>query len=98
GLVYCNPPYGRALKVWAQKFRDEGAAGTELLVLVPARTDTAWFRLLTRGAGKARRVCLLDGRLKFGDAKAPAPFPSAVAYWGKRVDAFEEAFDPHGWV
>jgi hypothetical protein len=42
--------------------------------LVPARTDTRWWHdYAMRG-----EVRLLPGRLRFGDARNSAPFPSAV--------------------
>ncbi len=52
-----------------------GAAltGATVVCLVPARTDTQWFRIAFKG--EVEFVC---GRLKFGEAKNSAPFPSAV--------------------
>lgn len=44
-------------------------------MLVPARTDTEWFHEYVYGKAEVR---FLRGRLKFGDAKMNAPFPSMV--------------------
>lgn len=69
--VYCNPPYGREIGTWLAK-----RAEAELAVfLLPARTDTAWWHDY---ALKADEIRFIRGRLKFGDAKAGAPFPSVV--------------------
>jgi hypothetical protein len=43
-------------------------------MLIPSRTDTKyWHDFVMKG-----EVRFIKGRLKFGDAKANAPFPSAV--------------------
>ena len=44
-------------------------------MLIPARTDTKYFHdyILNRS-----EVRFLKGRLKFGDSKKSAPFPSMV--------------------
>lgn len=69
--VYCNPPYGRGIKKWLEKRH-----GTQVCVyLLPARTDTKWWH---NDAMKADEIRFLQGRLKFGDSKNSAPFPSVV--------------------
>lgn len=93
GLVYVNPPYGRALGAWSEKIVSEAENGTEIIALVPSRTDTKWFHRMW----KARtRVCLWKGRITFEGAPSPAPFPSAVFYFGPRDAEFLHAFIPHG--
>ncbi len=69
--VYCNPPYGKGVGDWLAK-----ASEAELAVfLLPARTDTRWWHT---HAMKADEIRFLRGRLKFGDSKNSAPFPSVV--------------------
>lgn len=75
GLVYVNPPYGRPLAAWAQKIQAERSHLKAIVTLVPARTDTAWWRTLVTGAS---HVIFLAGRLRFLGARASAPFPSAL--------------------
>lgn len=58
--------------------------------LVPARTDTRWWRDLCREIG-AVRVCFIRGRVRFGTAQTGAPFPSALVYRGSRRDEFARA-------
>lgn len=92
GLVYVNPPYGRALGAWAAKCVEEARLGAEIVLLVPARPDTQWFEHLWH----ADALLFWKGRLKFKGATAGAPFPSAVAYWGHRERCFREAFAGKG--
>lgn len=93
GLVYCNPPYGDAIPPWTEKCAAEGARGTEIVALLPARTDTRWWHDSVRHADA---VLFWRGRLTFLGAASSAPFPSAIAYWGPRVHAFKNVFGPHG--
>ena len=74
--VFCNPPYGRAIKDWVRKCHDEARKPDTLVVLlIPARTDTAYFHDYIYH--KAREVRFIRGRLRFNEA-GPAPFPSMV--------------------
>ena len=69
--VYCNPPYGRRVSEWLEKAREADLA----VYLLPSRTDTRWWHDYAMNADEIR---FLRGRLRFGDAKAGAPFPSVV--------------------
>ena len=75
--VFCNPPYGRAIKDWVKKCHIEAQkTNTTVVMLIPARTDTAYFHDYIYH--KAREVRFIRGRLKFGNATNSAPFPSMV--------------------
>lgn len=75
GVVWMNPPYGREIGRWLRKanesVKDNGAT---VVCLVPARTDTNWWHEYVI----KHEVRFVRGRLKFGNAKNSAPFPSAV--------------------
>ena len=74
GVCWMNPPYGRTIARWMAKAVESAAAGATVVCLVPARTDTAWWHdYAVKG-----EIRFLRGRLKFGGAQHPAPFPSAV--------------------
>lgn len=78
GVVWCNPPYGRAIRDWIQKGYESSIAGATVVMLIPARTDTSyWHDYVMRGD-----IRFLRGRIKFvqpdGTATNSAPFPSAV--------------------
>ena len=40
-IWWCNPPYGREIKKWVNKATETSTPG---VMLLPARTDTAWFQ------------------------------------------------------
>ena len=57
---------------WMKKANESALAGTTVVSLVPARTDTAWwFDCCAKG-----ELRFIKGRLKFGGSKNAAPFPS----------------------
>ena len=78
GIVWMNPPYGRQIGLWMRKAYESALQGATVVCLVPARTDTAWWHdYAVKG-----RVEFIRGRLKFGNAKNSAPFPSALVVFG----------------
>ena len=77
--VFCNPPYGREIIKWVQKcFIEVADGGCDLAVmLIPARTDTKWFHKYIYNLPNVE-IRFIKGRLKFGDSRNAAPFPSMV--------------------
>lgn len=94
GRVYVNPPFG-ALDEWAKKCAEEGQQGCEILLLLPARTDTRYWH---QYIGAAQAVCFLRGRVRFVGAPGPCPFPVAIAYWGPNPWRFHRVFSHRGMV
>ena len=85
GAVFCNPPYGRDIGKWVKKAYEEAQKNNTIVLLIPARTDTAYFHNYIYGKAEIRFV---RGRLRFtdesGNTNGPAPFPSMVViYNGK---------------
>ena len=78
GVCWCNPPYGRTIRSWVQKAYESSLHGATVVMLLPARTDAAWFHDFIYGKAEIRFV---RGRLKFGDSKKSAPFPSMIAVY-----------------
>ena len=75
--VFVNPPYGRKIAAWVEKcYREARKENTKVILLIPARTDTAYFHNFIYQ--KAREIRFVKGRLKFGNARNSAPFPSMV--------------------
>ena len=75
GTVWCNPPYGREVGKWVRKALFAHLGGATIVMLLPARTDTKWFHDYIYNRAEIRFV---KGRLKFGNSKNSAPFPSMV--------------------
>lgn len=73
--VFMNPPYGRAIGDWIRKAYEESRKGATVVALIPSRTDTKYWHEYVM---KAKEIRLVKGRLKFGDGRNSAPFPSAV--------------------
>lgn len=89
---WCNPPYGREIGKWVEKAWRSAGHGALVVMLVPARTDTRWWHdwIWDTDAQTPRtsvKVEFLKGRVKFGDGKAGAPFPSAVVVFFPRIFA-----------
>ena len=74
--MFCNPPYGRELGKWVRKCYEESRKGSLVVMLIPARTDTAYFHDYIYH--KAKEVRFIRGRLHFNDCPNAAPFPSMV--------------------
>lgn len=77
--VYCNPPYGREIGAWCRKCYEHFMGGGTAVMLIPARTDTSWFHDWIYGKAEIR---FIRGRLRFGDSKSDAPFPSMIVIYG----------------
>lgn len=87
GVVFMNPPYGRQIGEWVAKAWRESLAGSTVVCLIPARTDTRYWHDYVMHAAEIR---FIRQRLHFdsqrhrdrresGEATAHnAPFPSVV--------------------
>ena len=81
-VVFCNPPYGRQIKDWVKKSYEESQKdNTTVVMLIPARTDTIYFHEYIYHKAEIR---FIKGRLKFGNAKNSAPFPSMVVIFEQK--------------
>lgn len=76
GRCWCNPPYGREIAKWVKKAVE---SKTLVVMLLPARTDTRWFHEYCLPYGK---IEFIKGRLRFGGARANAPFASMIVVFG----------------
>lgn len=92
GNVFMNPPFEQ-ISDWTAKLRHEYEEGhvSSAIALVPARTDTRWFRELSEYPR-----CFVHGRLNFSGHPNGAPFPSAAFYLGPDLQRFAAAFEPLG--
>ena len=100
GTCFLNPPYGdpkRPLRAWVEKAFHDTRADPELTVvaLIPARTNTAWFRDHCVPAGEVRFII---GRPKFGDAGGNAaahglPQPLMLVVFDSKREPSMTVFD-----
>ncbi len=77
-IVYVNPPYGRELPKWIKKAYKESFNGATVVMLIPARTDTAYFHEYILHKAEIR---FLRGRIKFSGSENGAPFPSMIVVY-----------------
>lgn len=101
GLAFVNPPYSRgSLQKWADKCLMEARRiDRDILLLVPADPSTAWSRTLLENA---EAMAYWHKRIAFirpdGTYEAGAKQPSAMYYFGERVERFRRIFQQHGTV
>lgn len=80
-VCWMNPPYGKEISSWVKKAYDEthkeliNERAWKVVCLLPSRTDTRWFHNYIYGKAEIR---FIKGRLKFGNSKNSAPFPSMI--------------------
>lgn len=82
GICWMNPPYGKEIGAWVEKaYRSSKENLATVVCLLPARVDTRWWHNFCA----LGEVHFIRGRLKFGDSKDSAPFPSAVVVFRPTV-------------
>lgn len=81
-IVWCNPPYGRAIKYWVEKAYNESLRGCTVVMLLPSRTDTQYWHDYIIPFAEVR---FIKGRLRFNNSVNSAPFPSALVIFRKGV-------------
>ena len=73
--LFINPPYSNIKDFVKMAIRLHKKHNKDIHLLVPSRTDTKWFHeLLDYGI----EIEFIKGRLKFGESKQSAPFPSMI--------------------
>ncbi len=104
-FVWCNPPYSKA-GAWIEKAELEAKEGAEVLMFIASRTGTRYWG----PAWRSTAICFVEGRVTFLDASTglpavdakgkpmPAPFDSALVYWGRRQGRFRRVFSQLGQV
>lgn len=83
-VCWMNPPYGRQIQLWLEKAYNESLKdSTTVVCLIPSRTDTKYWHNYCMNASEIR---FIKGRLKFGNSKNSAPFPSAIIIFNGNND------------
>jgi hypothetical protein len=105
--IYVNPPYGADrlrgtwIKDWLSRCAVAGAAGAEVLALIPVATNTSHWKEFVWPC--AAGICFLyDTRLRFlvngRDVGKGAPMSCAMVYWGACPASFNNIFSEFGAV
>ena len=84
--VWLNPPYSK-IGAFMKKAYEESLKGAVVVCLIPARTDTKYWHDYVM---KAQEIRFVKGRLKFGDSKNSAPFPSVIVIFDPCYDHTHE--------
>ena len=87
--IYVNPPYGKARERWVKRCMQSAAEGRQVVLLIPAHTDT---RIFQAAAASATSVVFIRGRVKFGVLRPnrrqqAASHPSCLICWNTFVDS-----------
>ena len=72
--VWLNPPHS-AIGKFMKNAYEESLKGAVVVCLIPCRTDTRYWHNYVM---QAHEIRFIMGRLKFGDSKNSAPFPSCI--------------------
>jgi phage N-6-adenine-methyltransferase len=73
--VFVNPPYSN-IALWVKEaYEHHKHTQSTVVMLIPSRTDTKYWHEYIM---KAKEIRFIKGRLKFGNSKNSAPFPSCV--------------------
>ena len=94
-LIWVNPPYRAA---WYKKIGEEGQRlrdDQHMIALLPAKVGAGYFQDLIEHASA---IVFIRGRLTFKGAPDPAPFESALMYFGKKPHQFRAQFEKFGWA
>jgi hypothetical protein len=86
--IYVNPPYGKAREPWVKRCIVAGEAGVQVILLIPAATDT---RIFQEALASASEVVFIKGRVKFGVLRPnrrqqAASHPSALIGWNVSLE------------
>lgn len=94
--LFMNPPYGNEVDDWANRLVYEFEDGNvkKAIAILPARTDTEWFRSFAEFP-----KCFVAGRLKFwgpNDNGNSATFPTVIVALGCNLADFAVEFEEFG--
>jgi hypothetical protein len=87
--IFVNPPYGEARVRWVRRCIEAGLAGSSVVLLIPAHTDT---RIWHEAMETASSALFLKGRVKFGiprdnGRQVAASHPSCLIGWNADVSS-----------
>ena len=64
--MFCNPPYGSAIRAWVPKIRAEAEAGATIVALLPGqRFEQPYWQVNLFDPTITRAIVAIKGRLQF---------------------------------
>lgn len=69
--AWCNPPYGRDIEQWLDKFIEQAGLGVQIIALLPARVETRWW--FEKVVEQKCDIFFLVGRVPFVDPNRTKP-------------------------
>ena len=88
--VYVNPPYTRgSISKWVEKCYLEHSKGCEIILLIPAYTDTAYFHDYIYNK-KNIDIRFIRGRIKFKGYDQKSSFPSMLVIFSRTEKNIQE--------
>jgi len=81
-VCFMNPPYSK-IADWMEKAYAESQSGATVVAIAPSRTDTRWFHKFCYRNPDCE-IRFIKGRLRFGNSKNSAPFPSMILVFKKK--------------
>ena len=82
--AFCNPPYGKGLGFWLQKFCTEAQKGCKIVTVLPARIEARWWYRYV--ACQPTWISFLVGRVPFVHPNHQGPsrpgYPTALVFYG----------------
>lgn len=96
--IFVNPPWGREVHKWMQRAYSASSAGSDVVMLVPAATETkAWEQWVWPCC---QRICFIQGRIEFWlngkPAGASCTRPAALLLYSRNGNTIER-FDTVAW-
>lgn len=90
--IFCNPPYGEARIRWVRRCAEAALTGAQVVLLIPAHTDT---RIWQEAMRTASSVLFVKGRVKFGiprenGRQQAASHPSCLIGWNVDLRQIDE--------
>ena len=81
GNIFCNPPYSLSPEFIKKACEESLKSPYAIILLIAARTSNEeWHKYIFPYASE---ICFIDGRVKFGNTKAGAPFPSVFVIFDR---------------
>lgn len=100
--VFVNPPYGKTLKLWLEKIREEARRGCEIVALLPVSRTEQLYMMDTLAGPESSALCFVRKRVNFlrpglKERANGNPYASVLVGYSVDWNRFKEAFGGLGY-